>query len=304
MQLSDLTVVIPVYNCLQHLRQTIACLEKQQPDPALFKVIVVDDGSSDGTGEWLKLYTGRLDLKVISFERNRGRAAARNAGAAEVDTTLILFLDGDMLLPSEFVEGHCKSHNNHNSVVIGRVIYHRDLAYKAYASYLEGRGVFKLTQADPIPPRYFLSGNSSLSRSLWQKAGGFDEQLREYGEDIDFGIRLAEVGGMFNYHPELVVTHLHLRDVDGMVENSYRFGAKAVPYLVNQHPALLQELQLNRLTDESWKGTVIRLLLAEPVYHIVLGVTRTLQRWKVPHLFYTYLTYRSYAYGYKEVHLL
>jgi len=300
LQLSDLSVVIPTYNSLAYLKITVSCLEEQQPDPSLFEVIIVNDGSTDGTKLWLDNYSGVLNLKVVNLNSNKGRPAARNAGVDASTRSLLLFLDGDMQLPPDFLYGHCKSHNNPNCVTVGRVIYQRTLAYRPYANYLERRGVFKLAIGDPVPARYFLSGNSSLSREIWDTVGGFDEQLKEYGEDIDFGIRLANADGVLSYHPELVITHLHIRDISSMVRNSGQYGLKALPYLVGKHPQLLNELRLDFLQRLSIKGMVVRFLLLQPFYWLIYNLTRLLEKHFVPDLFFTYLTYRSYVNGYKK----
>src|SRR5947208_6268276 len=91
----SLSVVIPVYNEAPHIRATIASLAEAL-DRTRFdaQVIVVDDGSSDGTGEAARdAADGRLRLLVLT-QPNRGRHEARLAGLAAASGELVLLLDG------------------------------------------------------------------------------------------------------------------------------------------------------------------------------------------------------------------
>ena len=74
----EVSVVIPTYNRLEVLAEVLQALEFQHEAPP-FEVIVVDDGSTDGTSHWLRNRTFRLPLRVLTQE-NRGPAAARNTG--------------------------------------------------------------------------------------------------------------------------------------------------------------------------------------------------------------------------------
>ena len=86
------SVVIPTYNRLALLQRTLASVRRQSY--ADFEVIVVDDGSTDATREWLASQGG--DLRVLE-RSNRGPGAARNLGAREAGGDYVAFLDSDDL---------------------------------------------------------------------------------------------------------------------------------------------------------------------------------------------------------------
>src|SRR5262245_42603459 len=84
------SAVIPCYNGLPYITRAIESVLHQ--DYAAHEILVVDDGSTDGTSEALKQYAGRI--KVIRI-RNSGAAAARNAAIAEATGDYLAFLDSD-----------------------------------------------------------------------------------------------------------------------------------------------------------------------------------------------------------------
>jgi GT2 family glycosyltransferase len=86
------SVVIPTYNRLSLLQRTLASVRRQSH--ADFEIIVVDDGSTDGTRKWLALHGGSLS---VLEQPNRGPGAARNVGAREAQGEYIAFLDSDDL---------------------------------------------------------------------------------------------------------------------------------------------------------------------------------------------------------------
>ena len=85
----DLSIVIPAYNEERSIEETIRKIAKFNPDG---KIIVVDDGSSDRTGE----IAGKLGVRVVTHEKNRGYGAALKTGFRSAETGLITFLDADL----------------------------------------------------------------------------------------------------------------------------------------------------------------------------------------------------------------
>lgn len=300
MDIKDITVVVPTYNQLTHLRCLLKSLENQRPHPPEFKVIIVDDGSHDGTVEFLKAYNSVLDLECIFNGVNLGRGAARNRGAARVESRILLFLDGDMECSADLVAGHSMKHHNDDSVIIGRVIYDRNLGRRAWTRYLETRGCAKLRLGQPVPGRYFLSGHSSLSKRLFDAVGGFDEKLLFYGEDIDMGLRLAAAGAAITYAPELSIKHLHTRDLTSSLRLAYEYGSKTLPYLTAKHPQLLAELGPLKMSTAGIKGYIYKFLLNKYCYGCVKTTAKIFDNIWTPAVIYDYLLFRNYYSGFKS----
>jgi glycosyltransferase involved in cell wall biosynthesis len=116
--LLDVSVVLPVYNESGHLRAEIdritAALEAS---PYSFEIIVVDDGSDDGSGEQLKTIEG---IRVIAFAQNRGSGSARKAGSHAARGRVIVWTDADMTYPNERIPELVKELDGWDHVVGAR----------------------------------------------------------------------------------------------------------------------------------------------------------------------------------------
>ena len=110
----DVSVIVRSKDEADRLRLTIAALSVQTVPP---EVVVVDDGSSDHTGQVLDAAGSLLPLVRIGNPRPQGRAAASNAGAAVASGDILLFLDGDVLAHPELIARHLELHRAHEGRV-------------------------------------------------------------------------------------------------------------------------------------------------------------------------------------------
>ncbi len=301
MQTREISVVIPTYNGLSMLRETLVSLEKQIPDPGSFQTVVVDDCSTDGTADFLQSYSGNLRLRPVLQPRNSGRAAARNAGVRAAECELLLFIDGDMRFGEGLVGGHVAQHQDIEQVVLGKVVYDKSLPCKGYRRYIETRGANKLPPGTALPGRFFWSGHVSMPKKMFETIGGFDEKFNVHGgEDIDFGMRIAAGGFSMVHVPELVVEHLHVRNLGAVATTAREYGRSAVPILVEKHPELYRQLRLDWLEGAGISVWMKRILLTEPVYKLVFFIASVLNDLAAPSKMYDYLIFRSYYTGFRE----
>src|SRR5512145_391827 len=91
------SLVIPVFKDRASLALLLRCLEAQHFPRQEFECLVVDDGSKDGTLEFLRRYSAGFELRAIAHPTNLGRSAARNTGWRQAKGEWVLFLDADML---------------------------------------------------------------------------------------------------------------------------------------------------------------------------------------------------------------
>ncbi len=113
----DVSVVIAAHNQRDRLRLVLSGLAVQAFS-GQFEVVVVDDGSTDGTGDLLRAYK-RIPIKVIPLNTNVGRCRARNIGIAEARGDLIAFLDGDALPDPGWLAHHWHLFQHYNGVTSG-----------------------------------------------------------------------------------------------------------------------------------------------------------------------------------------
>ena len=192
-----ITVVTPTYNKLHLLRRTLASLEAQDIGADRFELVVVDDGSSDGTEEYLREYEAPFGLEVVRAPANRGRAAARNRGLERASGALVVFLDDVVLVPG-FLLAHHELHAGCARVSgIGNLVNHPEVTMAPVDRYMSTRGAQKIKTRGPLPWRYFSTNNSSVLRADLDAVGGFDEDFRYYGfEDLEIAYRLQRQRGL------------------------------------------------------------------------------------------------------------
>jgi len=179
-----ISVVIPTYNRRQILEKCLLALDRQTLSPEAYEVILVDDGSTDGTGEMVESLRVRYTLRYFRQER-RGPAAARNAGVRAASADLIVFIDSDIVVTEGFLEAHLEAHRRPKVIGHGPVIHTDNLEDPTSARY-------KVTD---ISRAFFATGNASIRKEHLFEAGLFDESFVEYGwEDLELGIRLRRLG--------------------------------------------------------------------------------------------------------------
>ena len=106
-----LSVVIPTFNRQQVLERSLTALLMQDTSPAEYEIIVVNDGSSDGTAEFLRHWQPKCAFHVLEAP-HRGAGAARNAGVSAATGELVLFLDDDLIGVPDLLRQHCASHSS------------------------------------------------------------------------------------------------------------------------------------------------------------------------------------------------
>ena len=92
----QLSIIIPVLNEKESLKTLVEEIKSQCHNKWTYQVIIVDDGSSDGTAEWVQVNFDKYPLKLIHFRKNRGKASALAAGFEYVHTPYVITMDGDL----------------------------------------------------------------------------------------------------------------------------------------------------------------------------------------------------------------
>jgi polyisoprenyl-phosphate glycosyltransferase len=114
----DVSVVLPVFNESTHLEAEISRIRAAlESSPYSFEILVVDDGSTDGSTELLKQLDG---IRLISFSTNRGSGTARRIGTQESRGKIVVWTDVDMTYPNDEIPQLVKELEGHDQVVGAR----------------------------------------------------------------------------------------------------------------------------------------------------------------------------------------
>lgn len=212
---NQLTVIIPTYNRLSHLRLCLQSLQNQTIKD--FKVILVNDGSTGDVAEALDEITRNspLSLRVLHQE-NAGQGRARNLAIAHVSTPLSLLIGDDILPAPDCLEVHRDFHLAHpatEEVALGWTRW--DQVHQQITPFMKWYEDIQFDYArllSGVTPTWlhFYTSNLSLKTSLF-KNNPFDERFRTYGwEDIELGFRLMSTSkARLTFLENARATHVH-----------------------------------------------------------------------------------------------
>lgn len=221
------SVVIPTYNRQAQLALCLDALASQSLDVRLFEVIVVDDGSTDGSAENVRKRAFPFPCKVLTVP-NGGASEARNRGIKEARGGFIALTEDDVIPDSEWLAAA-----------------KRDLDAGGI-DVLEGRTVYLGTATDVrrfektgIPS--FIPCNLFVRRTVFDDVGGYDPAFFDarahlyFREDADLGFRLLDAGYTVAFGREAVVAHpRQFGELRECLRHSRRYVFD--PLLYRKHP--------------------------------------------------------------------
>lgn len=208
------SVVVPTYNGKKRILNFLRSMMAQTL--RVDEVIVVVDGSQDGTEEAIENEDwGDLPL-IVHVQKNAGRPAARNAGLRIAKGEIILSFDDDMVLTSNVVAQHLAHHSKHpNTICIGYQAERKPekndpnfifLDFRYFLSQKWNRESPHYPQSLSITSYQLTTANCSFPKNIVNNVGYFDERLKEV-EDFDLGTRMMKHGYKLYYYPDIVAWH-------------------------------------------------------------------------------------------------
>jgi len=211
---SAIDVVVPTFN---RCELTEACLEDLAAQTVAHQVIVSDDGSSDGTPDHVR--AAFPDATVVESDRNSGFAAACNRGVAAGSGAFVVLLNNDVRPRTDFLERLVAplERDEHVGSVAALLVRPDErridsvglTADPTLAGFprLAGRPVAEAASERPalVGPS---GGAAAYRRFAWEKAGGLDEALFFYLEDLDLALRLRAADWTAAAAPDAVAIHL------------------------------------------------------------------------------------------------
>jgi len=231
-QYRSMTVVIPTYNRWPFLVETLSALAGQSC--TTFDVVVVDDGSTDGTHElleaWRASHKGQLDLTVL-HQANAKQGRARNLGVQHARGELVLFLGDDIVPDRDCVAEHFAAHNTEGErcAVIGFIDWQRErVKVTPFLEFVNLDGAqFSFSHfkdGAEVPFTNLYTSNVSLPRELLGD-NPFNERFTTYGwEDIDLGWRLSRSGLPIIYRRSASARHAHPTDLSAFLRRQRHVG--------------------------------------------------------------------------------
>lgn len=270
-----ISVIIPTYNRKDSLLRTLDSLSQQSYPAERFEVIVVDDGSSDGTEEVLRATAYPFRLNYLQ-QAHLGVGAARQLGLEQALGSLLLYLDDDMICDQAVIAEHVSAHAlTPKAVLKGQVILILDDPTSVFATHRSGTPDLPFSQERDLLSISFqqvFAGHFSIGRECALAAGGWIDQPRDYGfQDLEFMYRCANHGmemlyasGATTYH------HDHATTLAKVCQRLERASSSAATHLFVQHPELRSQLPMFREKEPiAWHQDPPRLILRKLARQII-----------------------------------
>lgn len=236
------SVVIPTYNRKPILEKCLSAMEDQVLRPGGpvegYEIVLVDDGSTDGTVEWIRANADEFAHVALYEQNHEGAAIARNYGVQQAKGDTIIFIDSDLVVLDSFLQHHAdalsKAYQRGNERVFtyGRVVNTCNFDQPTSEP-------FKVTDYSRA---FFATGNVAIQKRWLIEAGLFDAQFTQYGwEDLELGVRLKNNGLSLIKCPEAVGYHWHpafsVEELPELIDKEIQRARMGVVFY-KKHPTL------------------------------------------------------------------
>ncbi|MEL6165536.1 MAG: glycosyltransferase [Cyanobacteria bacterium J06628_3] len=293
------SVVIPTYNRKPILEKCLKALEvqslSQESVVTDYEIVLVDDGSTDGTLEWLETNTEDFPHVQTFEQEHMGPAAARNLGVEKAKGDTIIFIDSDLVVTENFLQAHADALTegqnklgNDRFFTYGAVINTANFDNPTSEPY-------KLTDYSAA---FFATGNVAIPKHWLEKAGLFDTSFQLYGwEDLELGVRLKNLGLKLIKCPKAVGYHWHpafdLDQIPNLIDKEIQRGRMGVLFY-QKHPTwdvrmmiqmtwlhrlLWGVLSLNGALNERTMAPLLRRLIKAGKPQLALELARIFLNW-------------------------
>jgi glycosyltransferase involved in cell wall biosynthesis len=258
-----------------------------------YEIVVVDDGSTDGTIVYLTEHAPEFPHVRLMQQEHGGAAQARNLGVEVAEGEIIVFIDSDLVVTPVFLSAHhqalfAPAHADQKVFTYGRVVNTCNFENPTAEP-------FKITDRSRA---FFATGNVAIAKKYLLEAGLFDLAFRQYGwEDLELGVRLKKLGLRiiscpsaigYHWHPPFSLEQIpHLIEVEkqrarmGVIfyEKHPTWEVKLMIQMTWLHWLLWSVLTLGGLLNERTLRPLLGWLIAQNKPQFALEVARIFLNW-------------------------
>jgi len=240
------SIIVPVYNGEETIRDCILSLLDLDYPADKFEIIVIDNQSTDGTTRILQEFVPAIR---IFREEIRGPAAARNKGIQRAQGDIQAFIDADCIADRNWLKKIITPlENSCTGLVGGKILASPPVNdIKNFGETLHDHD----SAINTFRPPYVMSASSAARRDVLVKIGYFDTDLLR-SEDVDLSYRMIQAGLSLVYQPEAVIYHENEKNLYGLFREGMNHGFYTVP-LNNKHAKFLESYGYDRFSVHSYK---------------------------------------------------
>jgi glycosyltransferase involved in cell wall biosynthesis len=292
------SIVIPTYNRKPILEKCLTALELQKltdQKVSKYEIILVDDGSTDGTLDWLKIHQQDFPSVRVFQQDHQGPATARNLGIKMAQGEIIIFIDSDLVVTENFLQAHA------NALIQGQEKLKSDRLFTY--GWVINTCNFDDPTAEPykitdFSAAYFATGNVAIAKKWLLEAGLFDPIFQLYGwEDLELGVRLKKLDLKLIKCPQAVGYHWHppfnLSQIPNLIEKEIQRGkmglifyqkhptweVKMMIQMTWLHRILWGILSLGGMLNEKTLAPLLKWLIEQGKPQLALEIARIFLNW-------------------------
>ncbi len=249
--LATISVIIPTYNGAHRISNTLDAITNQSVSP--HEVIVVIDGSTDGTSQVVEAYQSKLNNLKIIEQSNQGRAGVRNTGVRNAIGDLLIFYDDDTRPEPDSILHHKEFHIAHpNSICSGFPLEDEKLMktdIQKYKLWLSKKwtqkyhaGLNQLNEQN----LFLTAANMSIPKALFNSLGGFNEKLTD-AEDYELAVRAYQKGVPIYFDKSNIAWHDDFITCQSYVNRRRQYSTMNI----NLTASIPKKYQRNQITIEN-----------------------------------------------------
>jgi mycofactocin glycosyltransferase len=271
----SVTIIIPVRDRKEELAQCLASVFAQDYPEDKREVIVIDDGSIDGSADLARTFP----CAVLSHKKSRGQSYCRNLGARSARGEILAFIDSDCVAKESWLKELVPYFQWERIAAVGGFVdgYYEESALDRYEKTCSPLNMGKrvLFGANDDSTFYTPTCNLLVRAGAYGETGGITESLH-VGEDVDLCWRLRNRGYHLLYVPAGTVRHKHRNHLPGMLKRRADYGTSEA-LLYTLHGEKKKVFQLPPFSALSFLSFSLALLFLSPLFLIPMGISLVLE---------------------------
>ena len=240
-EVPSISVVMPVFDARQHLEQSLPPLLAELGS-RVSELIVVDDGSGDGSAE----FAAELGARVLPSGGTRlGPGRARNVGSKSASGDVLLFVDADVVLAADALERIAREFEDVETTALYGS-YDTNPPHPGFGSQYMNLRHHHVHRVPTRDSGTFWAGIGAVRRDAFEALGGYDADAYPWPsiEDIELGMRLRQAGGRIRRVPEIRGTHLKVWSLREVVRVDITRRALPWSRLMLANPGAFEDLNV------------------------------------------------------------
>lgn len=271
-----ISIIIPTFNRKDQLKKCLDSIFCQKIGPGLFEILVIDDGSVDGTAELLSKMTAEYPQLRHYSQMHKGPAAARNLGVKKAAAEIIGFVDDDCILKENWIDLMIKTHKENPEIAaVGGLTRAPFESTPNMVSQFLSTGAIKTTYRNKEEVIFFPTCNVSFKKSIFDENNFKETFSLPAGEDLEFFWSLYKRGYRFIWEKDAQVIHDRNDNIKSFLGQAYAYGRGnfLVQDIHNDQP-LLKEIKTGNFSF--WFSTFLNIIkIPRFSYQMSRGLIKT-----------------------------